>query len=74
MLSFLSDIVPYRFTSQISTITGEFLDQLQPNPNIFNLEDLNLDVKVAGEYSQPYKGLISIQTSVLFVKEKQHSC
>ena len=57
--------------SQISTITEEFLDQLQSKPNIFNLEDLNLDVKVAGGYSLPYKGLISVQTSFPFIKDKQ---
>ena len=47
--------------SQISTIAEEFLDQLQPKPKIFNLEDLNLDVKVSGRYSLHYKGLICCQ-------------
>ena len=56
--------------SQISTITEEFLDQLQPKPEIFDLDNLNLDVKVAGGYSLHYKGLISVKTSVPFIQCK----
>ena len=56
--------------SQISTITEEFLESFNPKPRIFNLKNLNLDVKVAGGYSLPYKGLISVQTSVPFIKDE----
>ena len=56
--------------SQISTITEEFLESFNPKPRIFNLKDLNLDVKVAGGYSLPYIGLISVQTSVPFIKDE----
>ena len=56
--------------SQISTIKEEFLESFNPKPRIFNLKDLNLDVKVAGGYSLPYKGLISVQTSVPFIKDE----
>ena len=42
--------------SMISTITEEFLDHLKPKPEILPLENVDLDIKVHGGFTLPYKG------------------
>lgn len=57
--------------SMISTVTEEFLDRLEPKPEMLPLENFDLDIKVAGGYSLPYKGYVTVNVTVPFLKNEQ---
>ena len=57
--------------SMISTCTEEFLEQLKPRPEILPLEDFELEIKVAGGYSLPYKGYTFVEVTVPFLSNKE---
>ena len=52
--------------SEISTITEECLDQLDPRPKIRSMDDFGLDIKAAGGHSIPYKGYVFVAVSAPF--------
>lgn len=54
----------------VSTITEEFLQQLDPQPTISSLEDFELDVRGAGGHSLPYKGYVMVDVTVPFIKDE----
>ena len=57
--------------SMISTVTEEFLEHLEPKPEILPLENFDLDIKVAGGYSLPYKGYVTVNVTVPFLRHEQ---
>lgn len=57
--------------SMISTCTEEFLEQLRPKPEILPLEDFELEIKVAGGYSLPYKGYTFVEVTVPFLSNEE---
>ena len=57
--------------SMISTVTEEFLENLEPKPEMLPLENFDLDIKVAGGYSLPYKGYVTVNVTVPFLKNEQ---
>ena len=52
--------------SQISTITEESLDQLDPRPKLRSMDDFGLDIRAAGGHSIPYKGYVLVDVSAPF--------
>lgn len=52
--------------SSISTITEEFLQTLNPQPEISSLEDFDLDVRAAGGHSLSYKGYVVVEVNIPF--------
>ena len=52
--------------SQISTITEECLDQLDPRPQLRSMDDFGIDIKAAGGHSIPYKGYVFVDVSAPF--------
>ena len=55
--------------SSISTITEEFLDKLDPKPDIYPLDDFHLDIQTAGGHSLPYKGYVRVDVKAPFIDD-----
>ena len=54
--------------SSISTITEEFLDiKLDLKPDIYPLDDFDLDIQTAGGHSLPYKGYKRVDVKAPFI-------
>ncbi|MCG8034843.1 MAG: DDE-type integrase/transposase/recombinase, partial [Candidatus Thiodiazotropha taylori] len=54
--------------SQISTITEECLDKLDPRPELRPMDDFELDIRSAGGHTIPYKGYVIVEVSVPFIE------
>ena len=52
--------------SQISTISEECQEQLNPRPNLRYTNDFGLDIRVADGHSIPYKGYVLVDESAPF--------
>ena len=57
----------------ISTVTKEFLENLEPKPEMLPLENFDLDIKVAGGYFLPYKGYVTVNVIVPFLKNEHNN-
>ena len=55
--------------SDISTITEEALEQLNPRPVITSMDDFGLDIRSAGGHAIPYKGYIVADISVPYLMD-----
>ncbi|MCG8034916.1 MAG: hypothetical protein JAZ03_22460, partial [Candidatus Thiodiazotropha taylori] len=59
--------------SQISTVSAEFLKQLTPQPEIRDLEELELEVKLADGSPLLYKGYVAVNITSPFNEETSNT-